>query len=386
MFETTPSPNPNPEPGNGENKKLNWWSTISYWREKLPGLFTSKKSATKQPMTESGVNLVAIPKQLEDQPKELVEVVEPAVEYFQSLGKEPLASLEKMLGIPENMRSNGNVIASLAANNRFDKETEQEFVNLKLDGHIIGVGAASIFCMIEGFTKCESFTGIDIHPSPIAIGRVVVELLNENDTFESFFLALSNEEQFKTKVSHIGLPDGYLAETVESVKYAVTQYKQVQNRYPGVKAEGFHVSEMDLKNLFPLKSIENHYQTFKKLAQSGKMNFVQADFFNPRLWQELTTIDPSVKEKNNLIFGSNAIDHVFRAKMVEWGRLEDSGLIAQAKAEQEAFGQATYLNFSEWNVSTFVFTLTSLKYQLQVKRNAPQYRYDNNEDGPALKN
>lgn len=354
------------------------------WRNFLSRKFIGERS--------NGTNTVEISseptdlKELVKQPPPQIEALTPGVEYFRKLGRKPLVSLEHMIRIPEGSRSKGNVIANLMANNRFDQETEEKFTEQGFDGHLIGVGAASIFCMIEGFDECKSFTGIDVHPSPVAIGRVVTDLLQEHESFEDFFAVLSNDDQLRQKLDNIGLPEGYLDETVQSVKDAVDQYKKVQTRYPGMKAEGFHVNNMDLKNLFPLRSIERHYNEFVKLARSGRMNFVQADFFDPTLWENLNKTDLEIRTQNNLIFGSNAIDHVFRSHLMQWDEWMHNGNADSATAEQKAIGGATAFNFKGWESSKFVFTLTSLDYKLQLKDSAPVYGYDEPQGRPTLIN
>lgn len=321
-----------------------------------------------------------------EQPIVHKEEVSPAIEHFQVLGRKPLVSLEQMIGISEGSRSKRNIIATLATNNRFGQETESRFVEQGLDGHLIGVGAASIFCMVEGFSDCQSFTGIDVHPSPVAIGRVMVELFREHESFDNFFGFLDDEIQLRERLDRMGLPDGYMDETLESVTFAVDQYQRVQKRYPGVKIEGFHVNEMGLKNLFPLESIKMHYQAFSKLARSGKMNFIQADFFDPSLWKSLGNADPKIRDANNLIFCSNSIDHVFRSQILKWGKLSQNGNSDLAASEQEALGETTALIFKDWKSSKFVFTLTSLKYNLQLQSQPPLYGYDEQEGRPTLIN
>jgi hypothetical protein len=358
-----------------EGQKPSFWNLLS---RKFIGNRNNEKVSLEN--LTNGVVTEQPPEQLHTQIEELA----PGVEYFKELGQKPLVSLEHFLGIPEGKRTKGDIIANLIANNRFDQETETRFTELGLDGHLIGVGAASIFCMVEGFDECKSFTGIDVHPSPIAIGRVVSDLLKEHDTFESFFAVLSNDDQLKEKLNSIGLPEGYLDETVQSVKDAVEQYKNVQNRYPGMKADGFQVINFNLKNLFPLRSIERHYNEFVKLAKSGKMNFVQADFFNPTIWENLNKADPEMKTQKNLIFGSNAINHVFRAHLMQWEEWTRSGRAESATSEQEAIGGATAFNFRDWESSAFVFTLTTLDYKLQLTDKPPIYGYDEDQGEPTL--
>ncbi len=310
----------------------------------------------------------------------------PIIEYFYELGKKPLVSLEKMIGIPEGSRSQGNVIANLVANNCFEEETETSFIEQGLDGHLIGVGAASIFCMIEGFSECQSFTGIDVHPSPVAIGRVITELLGENDTFEDFFTSLSDEDKLKDKLEEMGLPEGYFDETAQSVKDAITQYNKVKSSYPGMRAEGFNVHNMDKKNLFPLKSIERHYKEFMNLARSGNMHFIQADFLDSTVWRGLNRAAPQIKDANNLIFCSNAIDHEFRSRFEKWDQWSQNGKVNMAISEQVALGGATAFNFADWESSRFVFTLTSLRYELQLTDEPPVYGYDEQQGRPTLIN
>src|SRR5258708_13615800 len=150
-------------------------------------------------------------------------------EYLQILGQKPLDSLDEMLGLPEDTNEDLGATAVVWANDYMDGETEERLRFLNINGNSIGIGGAGIFVMLEAFKVCRSFTSIDIHPTPVAVGRIMSHLFLEQKQFEDFFVALSNENDVKESLVSAGLPEKNIKSAVEIIKKTVRQSNDVRN-------------------------------------------------------------------------------------------------------------------------------------------------------------
>jgi hypothetical protein len=297
--------------------------------------------------------------------------------YLQMLGEQPLVSLDEMLGLPETEDANFGVTAELVANNEMSPETEEKLKSLKLNGNIIGIGTASIFAMLEAFENCESFTSIDIHPSPVAIGRVLTGLFVENEQFENFLLTLSDEEKLSERLLKVGLPKKYIRSAAESLRTALKMFRDAADpRGFDTEKNGIHVLKDGTRNLFPLELIRLHYLELRNLALKKKMNFIQENFFWPKFWTDLDRQEPEMKSSQNIVFLSNGLDHVFRSKVPVWDQWDREGKQQFTSEEQRTIGGIVALNFREWFNSKFVFTLTNLDYQLHLSRTPPVFAFE----------
>ncbi len=345
------------------------------WKNKLLRMFVgqrkfrniSEKKVIKQ---EKSGNFTA--KTTEEVEKEIKKT------YLQILGEKPLVSLDEMFELPEETNESFGVIADLIANNRFSESTEAKLKSLKLDGHLIGIGTASIFAMLEAFEDCKSLTSVDIHPTPVAIGRMIVQLFSENIEFTNFISALGDEITVRKKLLAIGLPKKYIDNAMESVKEAVQQYRDViDSKNSSREQDDLHVIiDFQLRNLFPLMAIRRNYVKLRGLAQEGKLNFIQDNFFWPGFWSDLEKNEQELSSENNLVYLSNGLDHVFRSKTTLWDRWQREGKTDYIADEQKAIGRIVSHIFKSWSKSKFVFTLTSLNYQLQLVDNPPEFAFD----------
>lgn len=349
--------------------------------------FLSKIRSRYKDLSNNNSNLTARTESkphLEKQVPEYVHENIPENKYLTNLGSKKLISLDAMVGLPEESDESFGVIADLIANNRFDVETEMRLKELHLNGHLLGVGTASIFSMLEAFDFCKSFTSLDIHPTPVAIGRLLDQLFITQPNFEEFLKALSNEQIIKNYLISIGLPAKYLDSATKTVLKAATQYMDATMRH-FKKIDGIHIIQFELRNLLPLEVIRLHYDELKIMAQSGRLNFIQADFYDPNFWKELRANAPGIEQDNNLIYLSNALDHVWRSKALNWEKRskKDEQEVILVEDEKNYYNHAAESNFSGMDNTKFVYTLNSEEYLLRLQDKAPIF--DMTDDGPVVK-
>lgn len=172
-----------------------------------------------------------------------------------------------------------------------------------IDGYIIGVGFGHIFKMIDLFPADISPRGIicaDVRPEVILAGRIIVQKLIQAESKESFFTSLYTVTTNEIDTVIQSEKNSEISRRfLESVPYIEELFNNAEY---GIEI-GAYLSPSIVEVL------SRNFERLQDLARHNNIGVVLMDITNAHFAETIKNL-PNYTKSRNIIYLSNAIDHI----------------------------------------------------------------------------
>jgi hypothetical protein len=196
------------------------------------------------------------------------------------------------------------------------------------DGYILGPGCGNVLAMVEGFAAVpRGIVLVDVDPAVVCAGRMLVACLARQERLEDFVreffcggeatLASLEQEVLQAAESptlrrrmeaqHARLWEG-LAVVTEGFRYRPDEAGEWLRRWRDwdPTASGAPAASLPVRTL-----VANEHGLFQSLARRDDIAVLEASLFDPDLLAAVAEL-PGFAQSRNLVYLSNAADHVLR--------------------------------------------------------------------------
>lgn len=208
---------------------------------------------------------------------------------------------------PPNLKD-GGALALLSTNEYFNPENFAETIG-EVDGYICGVGFGNILSLVTLSPKenlPKAVLAIDVIPSVVLAGRISIELMKTSLDFNSFIKNMNSEDSLEKLKKKI------LEEETSPVIRERLENVDVKDILDDVKREFENTPSQgitDGKRISVLAAIRSSFANFKTLATEGNLAISLGDATGENIIKSFATL-PEFKERKNLIYLTNIIDHI----------------------------------------------------------------------------
>jgi len=253
----------------------------------------------------------------------------------------------------------GNVLAMLVTNEHINSQLINEVSTSSTppNGYIVGVGAGTVFRLIDLFPAGQTPRGIictDIVPEVVLVGRALEYNIKKCNTMEEAVKGICGFDSIPTYYAVIRDEKNPIVRRrmISAIPYVVEWMKE-HSIFSRLQDSRNSPGEV-------LRTIKRHFNLIKSLALEGKINFAYTSFIDPD-WISYVKKLPDWDSLQNIVYISNIIDHI-----TQRGTHMDS--IPAVNTALSLFqGNDEYAN---WYVDTQEH---SMNYQLRVRQQPPVY-------------
>ncbi len=265
---------PTEKPFQDGTKIINWLKRLSHTRKQRSGDFNIEHT---QP------TLANISRYFSDILSQKEGVIPPEPTLYHDLGEPAfMTSSEKALpGFFETIQSKGP------------------------DGYLVGIGAGTIFALLQCFPENVSPQGmiiVDYNPHVIAGAKHLVETLAASQTISSFRKAFFNlsERKYRKKMKQIAEKERnpLIRDRLIDVHRTFPSTHTPINIY----TEAFSFSSEYSLNIAYV--ITEYFEMLHSLAKAGNIAVLYSNFINPELIDAVTDL-PDFPRRINIIYSSN---------------------------------------------------------------------------------
>lgn len=228
------------------------------------------------------------------------------------------------------------------------------------DGYILGPGFGNIVSMTLLYPERstpKAICAVDVIPEAVVAGRMLTRMISLNPTFTDFKNNLSDNESLNLLFAEVIGEE--INPTIKSRFQKTSLVKIKENIDWAVKNSW---SKTD--SLIPINNaridvlgvIKKQYDLLHRMAADGNIGVAYADMTSPSTMEKIKNL-PGFAERKNVLYMSNAIDHLTE-RGTNLTRLNSFDVLKTLGEEKNIFVDTTQ---------------RSLNYNLRVSEKVPQY-------------
>jgi hypothetical protein len=267
--------------------------------------------------------------------------------------------------VPPDSQIDPGAAALLCTNEYFDPNELKQQIGTT-NGYLCGVGFGNILGLITTFEKGElpkAICAVDVSPSVVLSGRILIEILKQSTDFIDVVNALKDKEELNSiKNSVIAKePSKRIQEKLNKVDLEKMSYS-IRNQMNSMPSTGITQKNdtMPGSRISVLAVIKERFDDFKQLAVEENMAITLASATNPAVINSFAEL-PEYFYSKNLVYFSNIIDPI-----TERGRN-----LGPNNSFLNLFKPYERLNHG---ASTFLDATQKEEYNLRVHKHPPTYQ------------
>lgn len=231
------------------------------------------------------------------------------------------------------------------------------------DGYLVGVGSGSAYSMLHVFEDGVTPKGmilVDIDPKVVAIGRLLIQNLNDSNTAADFrrnFFGMP-EEVFNQQLQKMIVAERNLALRRRWEATNADTWHKVWtdlSKREALEWEDIRAYEYEGQNIDVVGAILAKFDILKQLANEDNVTTVYADFTSPEFIEAVRSL-PGFDSVTNVIYFSNVVDHITQRGT----QMRNVTVMNLLKAYENPAHQAIYIDTLGQGLNYFLRARNSL--------------------------